>query len=54
MLVDNETTQNRLAQYLPFIASINKINDITTVYVCTNKTCKPPVTDPEAVKNLLN
>ncbi len=54
MLVDNDTTQNRLAQYLPFIASIKKIEDKTTVYVCTDKTCKPPVTDPEAVKSLLN
>ena len=54
MLVDNDTTQNRLAQYLPFIASVKKIDDKTTAYVCTDKTCKPPVTDPEAVESLLN
>lgn len=54
MLVDNDTTQNRLAQYLPFIASVKKIDDKTTAYVCTDKTCKPPVTDPETVKSLLN
>ena len=54
MLVDNETTQNRLSQYLPFIASVKKIDDKTTAYVCTDKTCKPPVTDPKAVKSLLN
>ena len=54
MLVDNDTTQDRLAQYLPFIASVKKIDDKTTAYVCTDKTCKPPVTDPEAVKKLLN
>lgn len=54
MLVDNDTTQNRLAQYLPFIASVKKIDDQTTAYVCTDKTCKLPVTDPEAVKRLLN
>ena len=53
MLVDNDTTQNRLIQYLPFIASVKKIDNKTTAYVCTDKTCKPPVTDPEAVKNLL-
>jgi uncharacterized protein len=53
MLVDNDTTQNRLVQYLPFIASVKKIDNKTTAYVCTDKTCKPPVTDPEAVKNLL-
>jgi len=54
MLVDSDTTQYRLAQYLPFIASVKKIDDQTTAYVCTDKTCKPPVTDPEAVKRLLN
>jgi uncharacterized protein YyaL (SSP411 family) len=52
--VDNDTIQNRLAQYLPFIASVKKIDDKTTAYVCTDKTCKPPVTDPEAVESLLN
>ena len=54
MLVDNETTQSRLSQYLPFIASVKKIDDKTTAYVCTDKTCKPPVTDPKAVRSLLN
>jgi hypothetical protein len=54
MLVDNDTTQNKLAQYLPFIASVKKIDDKTTAYICTDKTCKPPLTDPEAVKRLLN
>ncbi len=54
MFVDNETTQNRLAQYLPFIASVKMIDDKTTAYVCTDKTCKPPVTDFEAVLNLLS
>jgi hypothetical protein len=54
MLVDNDTTQNRLAQYLPFIASVKKIDNKTTAYVCTDKTCKPPVIDPEAVKKMLS
>ena len=54
ILVDNDTTQNRLAQYLPFIASVKKIDNKTTAYVCTDKTCKPPVTDPEAVRKMLN
>ncbi len=53
MLVDNDTTRNRLIQYLPFIASVKKIDNKTTAYVCTDKTCKPPVTDPEAIKNFL-
>ncbi len=54
ILIDSNATRNRLARYLPFIASVEKIDDKATVYVCTDKTCKPPVTDPEAVRKLLN
>jgi uncharacterized protein YyaL (SSP411 family) len=54
ILIDSSATRNRLARYLPFIASVEKIDDKATVYVCTDKTCKPPVTDPEAVRKLLN
>ena len=54
MLVDNKTTQDRLARYFPFIASVKEIDGKTTAYVCTDRTCKAPVTDPETVKSLLN
>jgi hypothetical protein len=54
VLVDNEVNGKRLARHLPFIASVKKIDNRATAYVCTDNTCKPPVTDPGAVKNLLN
>jgi hypothetical protein len=53
MLVDN-TIRSRLARQLPFISSVKRIDNKTTAYVCMDKSCKPPVTDPEKVKNLLN
>ena len=53
MLVDN-TIRSRLARQLPFISSVKRIDKKTTAYVCMGKSCKPPVTDPEEVKNLLN
>ena len=54
VLVDNDVSRKRLARHLPFIASVKKIESTATAYVCTDNTCKPPVTDPEAVKKLLN
>jgi uncharacterized protein YyaL (SSP411 family) len=54
VLVDNDVSRERLARHLPFMASVRRIDNTATAYVCTDNTCKPPVTDPEAVKNLLN
>jgi len=53
ILVDN-TIRSRLARQFPFISSVKRIDNKTTAYVCMGKSCKPPVTDPEKVKNLLN
>lgn len=53
MLVDN-TIRSKLARQLPFISSVKRIDNKTTAYVCLGKSCKPPVTDLEKVKNLLN
>ena len=54
MLVDNNTTRSRLARYLPFIEAVKKMDNRATAYVCTDKTCKQPVTDPVALTELLN
>ncbi len=54
VLVDNDACRKRLARHLPFIASVKRIDNRATAYVCTDNTCKPPVTDPGAIKNLLN
>ncbi|MGD9384785.1 MAG: thioredoxin domain-containing protein [Desulfobacterales bacterium] len=53
MLVDN-TIRSRLARQLPFISWVKKIDNKTTAYVCMDKSCKPPVTDPEIVRSFLN
>ena len=52
-LVDN-TIRNRLARQLPVISSVKRLDNKTTVYICKGQSCKPPVTDPEEVRNLLN
>jgi len=54
MLVDNNTTRSRLARYLPFIEAVKKMDNRATAYVCTDKTCKQPVTDSVALTKLLN
>jgi uncharacterized protein len=54
MLVDNDETRSRLSKYLPFIASVKKVDEKATAYVCTDRSCKPPVTDSEALIKLLN
>jgi len=54
MLVDNNTTRSRLARYFPFIEAVKKMDNRATAYVCTDRTCKPPVTDPVALNELLN
>jgi uncharacterized protein YyaL (SSP411 family) len=53
MLVDN-TIRSRLARQLPFVSWVKKIDNKTTAYVCMDKSCKPPVTDPEIVRSFLN
>ncbi|MGD8449120.1 MAG: hypothetical protein PVF36_07785, partial [Desulfobacterales bacterium] len=50
----NPTIRNRMARHLPVLSSVKRLDNKTTAYVCTGQSCKPPVTDPEQVKNLLN
>lgn len=54
MLVDNHAIRKRLARQLPFVSSVKRIDNKTTAYVCMDKSCKPPVTDPEIVRSFLN
>jgi hypothetical protein len=54
MLVDTESDRSKLARYLPFIASINKVDGKASAYVCVERTCQLPVTDPAALNRLLN
>jgi len=54
ILVNNGDTRQKLAGLLPFIASVKRVSKKTTAYICTNRTCNAPVTDPEAIDRLLN
>jgi uncharacterized protein YyaL (SSP411 family) len=54
MLVENPVIHKRLSRQLPFISSGKKIDNRTTAYVCMDKSCKPPVTDPEIMRSYLN
>jgi uncharacterized protein len=52
MLVDDGARQ-RLAAFLPVIASMTRIHERTTAYVCENYTCKLPTADAAKFAELL-
>jgi hypothetical protein len=55
MLVENEDAREKLARNLPFISSVKTVDGKgAAAYVCIDRTCKPPVTDPAALTELLN
>jgi uncharacterized protein YyaL (SSP411 family) len=55
MLVENEDVREKLARNLPFISSVKTVDGkAAAAYVCIDRTCKPPVTDPAALTELLN
>ena len=46
-------TKKRLAKIIPFIQDYKVMDGKPTVYVCSNKTCSPPVTEKEELVKLL-
>lgn len=40
--------------FINYIHNYNKIDNKTTAYICTNKTCKPPITDVNKLLKLIN
>jgi uncharacterized protein YyaL (SSP411 family) len=55
MLVENEDVKEKLARNVPFISSVKtKEGKAAAAYVCIDRTCKPPVTDPNELTELLN
>ncbi len=40
--------------FINYIHNYNKIDNKTTAYICTNKTCKPPITDVNELLKLIN
>ncbi len=53
LLVDNAATRKMLAANLPFIAFIKTVNGKAAAYVCTDRSCSLPVTDPAALAEML-
>jgi uncharacterized protein YyaL (SSP411 family) len=55
MLVENENDREKLAINLPFLSSVKtKEGKAAAAYVCIDRTCKSPVTDPAELDELLN
>jgi uncharacterized protein YyaL (SSP411 family) len=53
LLVDNAATRKMLAANLPFMAFIKTVNGKAAAYVCTDRSCSLPVTDPGALAEML-
>ena len=53
LLVDNAATRKMLADNLPFIAFIKTVNGKAAAYVCSDRSCSLPVTDPGALMKML-
>jgi len=54
MLADGGQGQKQLAQWLPFIESVNRKQGRATAYICENYVCKLPTADPQIVRRLLD
>jgi len=53
LLADGAENQTYLVRTLPFLRTVKRINGKATAYVCSNFTCKMPVTDPVALRQQL-
>lgn len=53
MLVEPGANQERLAAMLPFVRSLTMKDGKATAYVCSDYSCRLPVTDPDAIRTLL-
>ncbi|MBI3292521.1 MAG: thioredoxin domain-containing protein [Elusimicrobia bacterium] len=53
MVVEGGPIQAALAKHLPFLATIKRLKNQATAYVCINYTCQLPTTDPEVVAKQL-
>ena len=53
LLVDNAATRKVLAARLAFIAYIKTVNGKSAAYVCTDRSCSLPVTDPVKLAEML-
>jgi len=53
MFVGDGDTRNKLAEHLSYIDSVKTVEGLPAAYVCTNHSCKQPVTAPEDLEQLL-
>ncbi|MBW1636353.1 MAG: thioredoxin domain-containing protein [Deltaproteobacteria bacterium] len=53
LLADGAENQNYLAENLPFLQTIKRMDGKATAYLCVDFTCKMPVTDPAALRRQL-
>ncbi len=54
LLADGKENQKYLAGKLPFMETVAPLNGKATAYVCSDFTCKMPVTDPVALQRQLD
>ncbi len=54
LLADGAENQEYLQQYLPFLETVAPLGGKATAYVCSDFTCKMPVTDVEALQQQLD
>jgi len=54
MLVDNDAAQGKPFRQFPFSADVKQVSGKATAYVCIDHACRPPITDPSALTQLLN
>jgi hypothetical protein len=52
-LADGAENQAYLAERLPFLQTVVRLEGKATAYFCADFTCKMPTTDPESLRRLL-
>jgi hypothetical protein len=53
LLADDAENQAYLAERLPFLQTVVRLESKATAYFCADFTCKMPTTDPESLRRLL-
>jgi uncharacterized protein YyaL (SSP411 family) len=53
ILIHSRQVREKLARRLPFVENITQRNGLPTAYLCINRNCRTPITDPEALSKQL-
>ena len=54
LLADGSTGQKQLVEWLPFVGDMRPIDGAATAYVCENRVCNLPTSDPSKLAALLD